>query len=598
MNVIYPQANEKNASESLIRRAHAYMQQKAYKDAINTLSIVVKGMNTKDPQPNEILALLMMADSQKFSGLHLDAYKNYVIASELEPGRLESLEPLIFHCLSKVSKPQQSTAFEKHLIGFFNSTQYDNYDVDRLVTNMLIERFNLNNDSAELDFSSLISDQFLIEAITHLVLASSRVELFLSQLRKEVFHLALESDFAEILQPIVIAFAEHAELVEYAFQISADEKVILMGIETLLSNIQTEEDTREHLGLLCLYAMYESPISLKLITDQELGTWPQELQSLFKRIYYDRQEERRLATNIPEVGAITNEVSVAVMGQYQQNPYPRWQTVFCAPKKVAYLDFYRGLRSTVSNEKKFSKHLNCLVAGCGTGKQPIGLAINCKDMSIKALDLSLPSISYAQRKAKELGLMNQIDFLQGDILDLDRWQEKFDVIQCSGVLHHMADPQLGLKLLSKRLRKDGILRLGLYSKIARDCTGINEARTDSENSSLEDIRDLRHRLLSDPSSGNPTSLPETVRDFFITSECRDLLFHVQEHQYDLIEIKALLERNHLRFLGFNHLSDAISSEFSTAFDSDVLNLDAWHEFELNNPYIFKGMYQFHCQKMA
>jgi hypothetical protein len=92
------------------------------------------------------------------------------------------------------------------------------------------------------------------------------------------------------------------------------------------------------------------------------------------------------------------------------------------------------------------------------------------------------------------------------------------------------------------------------------------------------------------------SLTKLSRDFFSTSECRDLLFHVQEHQFDLIEIKDLLERNGLEFLGFDHPAADIVPAFKAIYGEQLLSLDHWHEFEQNNPYIFKAMYQFHCQK--
>ena len=280
------------------------------------------------------------------------------------------------------------------------------------------------------------------------------------------------------------------------------------------------------------------------------------------------------------------------MGLYEKNPYPRWENTFDLNKKLSYLAFNPVISPWVRNPKKFERQLKCLVAGSGTGQHPLQLAASCKDISITALDLSLPSLCYGKRKAVESGIDN-VEFVQGDILQLDSMDETFDVIECSGVLHHMEIPEDGLQALLGRLRSHGLLRIGLYSRTARDAMGINRARVDNLDPTLEDIRSTRSLYLQ-----NPDEFENMPRDFYSTSECRDLLYHVQEHQYDLTEIKALLERNSLEFLGFNPMPSSLLAAFKNRFgpDSDARNLDDWHTFEQENPLIFKGMYQFHCQK--
>src|SRR5262249_57044881 len=83
-----------------------------------------------------------------------------------------------------------------------------------------------------------------------------------------------------------------------------------------------------------------------------------------------------------------------------------------------------------------------------------------------AADLSLTRLFYAKRKTREVGL-NHIEYAQADILQLESIARVFDVIEASGVLHHLADPFAGWRLLLSLLRLGGFMRLGLYSKIAR-----------------------------------------------------------------------------------------------------------------------------------
>ena len=54
-----------------------------------------------------------------------------------------------------------------------------------------------------------------------------------------------------------------------------------------------------------------------------------------------------------------------------------------------------------------------------------------------------------------------------DILEVTLLETKFDIIESSGVLHHMNDPSQGLKALVGVLKNNGFLKLGLYSELAR-----------------------------------------------------------------------------------------------------------------------------------
>ena len=90
-----------------------------------------------------------------------------------------------------------------------------------------------------------------------------------------------------------------------------------------------------------------------------------------------------------------------------------------------------------------------------------------------------------------------------------------------------------------------------------------------------------------------------INDFFTTNECRDLLFHVQEHRFTLPQIEAALTSLHLEFLGFEMRNRNVVRKFkeSHANSSALASLSLWHEFELDNPDAFIGMYQFWCKKL-
>ncbi|WP_180490095.1 class I SAM-dependent methyltransferase, partial [Escherichia fergusonii] len=84
---------------------------------------------------------------------------------------------------------------------------------------------------------------------------------------------------------------------------------------------------------------------------------------------------------------------------------------------------------------------------------------------ILAIDLSLSSLSYAIRKTKELGLAN-LRYAQADILALGN-EKTFDVVDSSGVLHHLKNPLAGWRRLAGLVRPGGLMHIGLYSATAR-----------------------------------------------------------------------------------------------------------------------------------
>src|SRR5262249_4359341 len=154
----------------------------------------------------------------------------------------------------------------------------------------------------------------------------------------------------------------------------------------------------------------------------------------------------------------------------------------------------------------------------------------------------------ARRKTREFGLLN-IEYAQADILELGSINRTFDRIESIGVLHHLAEPTAGWRVLVSLLRPGGRMRIGLYSELAR--RSIAEARARIAASgyrpTADDIRRCRQDIIRETDHWN---LPIHVLDFYSLSGCRDLLFNVMEHRFTIPEIAAFLNENDLSFLAF------------------------------------------------
>jgi SAM-dependent methyltransferase len=244
-------------------------------------------------------------------------------------------------------------------------------------------------------------------------------------------------------------------------------------------------------------------------------------------------------------------------------------------------------------------NVDLLIAGCGTGQQVLDVAQTIVGTRTLAIDLSLSSLCYAKRQTEALGISN-IEFGQADILQLGTLGRSFDVIDCGGVLHHLGDPEAGWSVLVSLLRPNGFMRIALYSELARE--HIVAARKLIADRGIgrtaDDIRRFRQELLANPDTSLANQIMTNI-DFFGTSMCRDLLFHVQEHRFTVPRIKVFLDANGLEFIGFM-VPPKVRHSYAKRFPEDLAmnDLDHWHVFEQENPRTFIGMYQFWVQKGA
>ena len=186
-------------------------------------------------------------------------------------------------------------------------------------------------------------------------------------------------------------------------------------------------------------------------------------------------------------------------------------------------------------------------------------------------------------------------------MELGECGRLFDLIECGGVLHHLGNPLAGWRVLVDLLRPGGLMMIGLYSETARQdiIDGRALIAEKGYTTSPEDIRLCRQDIIDMAEDGNRKMAKLcNTKDFFNISECRDLLFHVQEHRFTLPKIEAALTALKLKFLGFEMGDQRVLRAFGkTQFGGDGQpSISKWHEFELENPDTFRGMYQFWCRK--
>jgi SAM-dependent methyltransferase len=108
------------------------------------------------------------------------------------------------------------------------------------------------------------------------------------------------------------------------------------------------------------------------------------------------------------------------------------------------------------------KPRNILVAGCGTAEEVIALTRIFSDSEIVALDMCEASLKIAQQNLDAFSV-EKVTLKQMSILkDLPKYDASFDLVFCSGVIHHLEEPETGFKILSTKVAQNGILIINLY----------------------------------------------------------------------------------------------------------------------------------------
>ncbi len=391
---------------------------------------------------------------------------------------------------------------------------------------------------------------------------------------------------------------------EFVFWADADEKDL---VSDLKRTIETRVESGECVSgdverLLLVFGMYEPLYELacaSTLQEMALEAWSPHVQAVIQRTLLELLEEEKFKENFETLGNIEDAVSQAVRSQYEENPYPRWRFV---PSRMQ-----ESLASSLQAQfphlrvPEFLKGtVQMLSAGCGTGEEPITFSRCYSNLDVLAVDLSRGSLAYARRMAQMLEIEN-IRFLHGDILNLTALDRKFHIVLSGGVLHHMERPSDGLKVLSNLLVPGGLMFIGLYSEVARRY--LYHAREKFEEMNLplntENMRRFRKEILACRENSAWRRLLNEY-DFYSMSNCRDLIFHVQEHRFTPPKIKEFLEEQDLEFLGFVMPDEKVKQAYMNRFpeDSNMTDLDSWEGFEELCPDTFARMYVFWCQKRS
>ncbi len=496
-------------------------------------------------------------------------------------------------------KPTLNDNFVKLIFkDYFNKDIFNqnNLTETTLIDAKLISDLTKNDDSIFecKKFNKLINSEIFLLYLSKNIITSKYLENIFTKIRKFIlFNIFEKNETSQDYLKLLCALSIQCEYNGYIWEVSGKERELLDKLINKIISNDNGKALKECLIYSCFFRINEYDEIIKIFKENldYLG----EIKEIVK-IQIDQpiklEEE---AKKIPSLKAIEDVTSINVRNQYEEFPYPLWKHNFTKEdfSNIAKVNFSTETLNKIDRLKKY----NILIAGCGTGQEPLGMATMYQNSNITAIDLSFKSLAYASLKAKYNDI-NNITFLQSDILNLDEIEQKFDIITCCGVLHHMQNPSEGLNKLVSLLAEGGVIKLALYSSYAR--RGLKFIKEYIENNNLtnqiDDIRKLRKGIKNKEvyiDSKYKKDI-ENSADFYSASELRDLLFHPREINYDLLEVKNLLEENGLKFLEFDNKYLDLKNYYRNLHPEDLTasNLLNWNEIEKNQHLIFSSMYIF------
>ncbi|MFO0756799.1 MAG: class I SAM-dependent methyltransferase [Byssovorax sp.] len=192
------------------------------------------------------------------------------------------------------------------------------------------------------------------------------------------------------------------------------------------------------------------------------------------------------------------------------------------------------------------------VAGCGTN-QALITALKFPEAEVLGSDLSEQSLDVCRRNAASLGVENLT--LRRESLNEVSYEDRFDYVICTGVIHHNADPSVPLRALRRGMKPEGVLELMVYNQYHRLTTAgfqvaIRTLLGTGEKPDLERELPVARKLVETFNEPNMMSRFLKTRAADQDAAFCDALLQPVEHSYTVGSLDALAEAAALDMLTF------------------------------------------------
>jgi SAM-dependent methyltransferase len=225
-------------------------------------------------------------------------------------------------------------------------------------------------------------------------------------------------------------------------------------------------------------------------------------------------------------------------------------------------------------EGRPKENLEVLIAGCGTMQAAV-LAFNNPECRITGIDFSPTSIAHEERLRERHNLTN-LTLQKMDLCDAAALGRSFDFIVSSGVLHHLPDPNQGLRALASVLEPvHGVMCLMVYGRMARvGVYALQDAfRRMGVPQTAEGIKFVRATIQRLPPRHPARWYFDTSPEMNSDAAIVDTFLHTQDTAYSVQDVLHFVENNGLVFKGW--LDSAPYNDDSFGLDQNIADRDRW-----------------------
>jgi SAM-dependent methyltransferase len=251
--------------------------------------------------------------------------------------------------------------------------------------------------------------------------------------------------------------------------------------------------------------------------------------------------------NSDDVVAAKAAITTKVGEFYQRHPYPPPKDDLDAYRR-RWDDYRRRAESHLFwPGERYRNDRSILVAGCGTA-QAAHYAVRWPRARVVGIDVTATSVAFTQELKRKHQLEN-LEIRRLPVENAGELGERFDHVVCTGVLHHLADPDAGLSALRDALEPSGSMHLMVYAPYGRVgiymlqeyCRGLGIGWSKAE------IRDLVDSLKALSPEHPIASLMRASRDFAGEAGVADALLNPNDRSYSVAQLIEFLRRAGLVF---------------------------------------------------
>lgn len=246
------------------------------------------------------------------------------------------------------------------------------------------------------------------------------------------------------------------------------------------------------------------------------------------------------------------DVSTLVGRMYEAFPYP--PPAYDLERSVAEGGFQIGdptyWTPMLWPEGRKRERLKILVAGCGT-TQAAWLAFTNRMSDVTGVDLSEESLAH-ERYLQDKHALANLRLYKGDLRDVDQIGDRFDLVICTGVLHHLDEPDAGMAALERVMAPDAALACMVYA-IARR-TGVymmqDVFRRLGIKADADGVGFARRALASLPEWHFVQQYLQQASELKHDAAIADTFLNPKDRAYTVGQVLALVETNGLHFQGW------------------------------------------------